>query len=65
MTITADPKTNGSDDYTVIGNTILDDVLWLDNPVEIEQFGIYVAPQAVRGRSITKSEEQLITQNRH
>ena len=52
-------------EQTVIGNTILDDVVWLDNPIEIEQLGIYVAPQAVRGRSITKSEEQLITQNRY
>jgi len=43
---------------TVIGNTIVDDVVWLDDPLEIESIGIHVAPQIVRGRSITDGEEQ-------
>ena len=45
---------------TVIGNTIVDDVLWLDDPLEIESIGIHVAPQVVRGRSITDEEEQTL-----
>ena len=45
---------------TVIGNTIVDDVLWLDDPLEIESIGIHVAPQVVRGRSITDGEEQTL-----
>lgn len=45
---------------TVIGNTIVDDVLWLDDPLEIESIGIHVAPQIVRGRSITDGEEQAL-----
>jgi len=45
---------------TVIGNTIVDDVLWLDNPLEIESIGIHVAPQIVRGRSVTDEEEQAL-----
>ena len=45
---------------TVTGNTIIDDVIWLDDPLEIELIGIHVAPQVVRGRSITDAEEQLL-----
>mgnify|MGYP001261280880 CR=1 FL=1 len=42
---------------TAIGNTTVDDVLWLDQAIEIEVRGIHVAPQVVRGRSITNAEE--------
>ena len=41
----------------VIGNTILDEVVWLEEPVDIEAKGVTVAPQAVRGRSLTIDEE--------
>ena len=44
----------------VIGNTIVDDVIWLDEPMEVEALGIHVAPQVVRGRSLTHEEEQAI-----
>ena len=43
---------------SVIGNNILDDVVWLDDPVDIEALGIHVAPQAVRGRTLEPYEEQ-------
>jgi hypothetical protein len=41
----------------VIGNTILDEVEWLEEPVDIESKGVTVAPQVVRGRSLTIDEE--------
>lgn len=45
---------------TVIGNTIMDEVVWLDQPVKIENMGVTVAPNIVRGRSLSIAEETTL-----
>jgi hypothetical protein len=43
---------------TIIGDTIVDDVFWLDNPIDIESLGVKVASNIVAGRGITSVEEE-------
>ena len=43
-----------------VGCTIVDNVLWLDEPIDSEAIGIHVAGSVVRGRSISDHEEQTL-----
>ena len=45
---------------TIIGNTIVDDIFWLDKPIEIEALGFKVAPSLPSGRGVTDEEEQTL-----
>ena len=45
---------------TIIGNTIVDDVFWLDKPIEVEALGFKVAPSLPSGRGVTDGEEQAL-----
>jgi len=44
----------------LIGNTVMDEVVWLDEPVSIEDRGVIVAPNVVRGRSLSVDEESAL-----
>ena len=48
------------DQITSIGNTVLDEVVWRDEPVTIKNMGITVAPNIVRGRSLSVDEETAL-----
>jgi hypothetical protein len=48
------------DQNTTIGNTVIDEVVWLDEPVTIENMGITVSPNIVRGRSLSVDEETAL-----
>ena len=44
----------------LIGNTVMDEVVWLDEPVTIEERGVTVAPSVVRGKSLSAEEEAAL-----
>lgn len=43
-----------------IGVNVIDEIVWLENPLDIEPLGIYVAPSVVRGRRLTADEATAI-----
>ena len=45
---------------TRIGNTIMDEVVCLEEPVKIEDKGVVVKSQVVRGRSLSMGEEAVL-----
>ncbi|NGZ97338.1 MAG: hypothetical protein CV089_14670 [Nitrospira sp. WS110] len=54
------PKGEHVDVTSKIGVNIIDDITWLEEPLDVESLGIYVAPSTVRGRSLTSEETNKI-----
>jgi hypothetical protein len=46
-----------------IGANIIDDITWLETPIDITSIGIYVAPSAVRGRKLSAEESRRILES--
>ena len=45
---------------SMIGNTIVDGIVWFDQPLDLLSVGIKVAPSIMRGRSTSPEEETLL-----
>jgi predicted HNH restriction endonuclease len=44
-----------------IGVTIIDEIVWFDEPINAQKLGIYVATQAVRGRTLLDEEAVILS----